>query len=306
VAHPETFVERLFYLYDHLEETAVDEIEVLLPSRRILERYSGPVYREEGQLLGRIEVYSDTTEVRELHRNKDEFLSLVSHELRTPVTSIKGYAQLLQRRARREHLPAQTASAYATIERQAARMQELIDLLLDLSRLEAGRLKIQAAPVNLTDLIKRVVEMVQSTADLHRIDMRLPREPVSIQGDERRLEQVLMNVLTNAVRYSPDGGTVTLSLECQSDRVRISVADTGVGIAPDSLARVFERFYRAASTPLPTGMGIGLYITRGIVEEHGGKIGVESELGKGSTFTVELPANTSRGAQRSPAGATEQ
>ncbi|MBV9279892.1 MAG: PAS domain-containing protein [Chloroflexi bacterium] len=289
VVNPEDFLQRLYYLYDHFEETAIDEIEVARPSHRILERYSSPVFKQDASLLGRIEVYSDVTEVRQLQRDKDEFLSLISHELRTPVTSIKGYAQLLQRRARREATAGHTLQAYDAIERQASRMQELIDILLDLSRLETGRLQLQLGDVDLNELVPRVVGMVEVMSDRHRFDVHLPPDSTRIRADERRMEQVLLNLLTNAVRFSPDGGTVTTRLDQEEDLVRLSVTDQGYGIAPDAQERIFERFYRAGQVPEATGMGIGLYITKGIVEQHGGWIAVDSAPGRGSTFTVHLP-----------------
>lgn len=289
VADPEAFRQRLLHLYEHLDETAVDEVEVVRPVRRTLERYSAPVYKEEGGLLGRIEVYSDVTEVRDLQRNKDEFLSLVSHELKTPVTSIKGYAQLLQRRARREQLPEQTRTAYQVIERQAARMQELIDTLLDLTRLETGRLVLRTKVMVLNDLVERAVQSARSTTDHHQFELHLPSQEVSVQGDGPRLEQVLASLLTNAVGYSPDGGIIAVRLEQTDTVARLSVSDQGAGIPPDALPRVFERFFRGADGPEQSGMGIGLYIARGIVEHHGGSISVESKLGQGSTFTVTLP-----------------
>jgi signal transduction histidine kinase len=289
MADPDGFERRLLYLYEHMEETAVDEVEIVRPNHRILERYSAPVHADAGQLLGRIEVYSDVTEVRALQRSKDEFLSLESHELRTPVTSIKGFAQLLQRRARRQQASETTITAYATIERQASRMQELIDLLLDLTRLDTGRLRLQVTDVNLTDLVSRMAEMVQMTTESHSIEVELPAQPVWVEGDEHRLEQVLMNLLTNAVRYSPRSTPVVVALTDSGAEARVSVVDRGVGIAPDAWTRVFERFYRAENDSQSTGMGVGLYITKGIVERHGGSIEVYSEMGKGSTFTVHLP-----------------
>jgi len=289
MADAEQFSRRLAFLYDHPEETAVDEVEVSFPVPRILERYSAPVYKEDGALFGRIEVYSDVTEVRQLERNKDDFLSLVSHELRTPVTSIKGYAQLLQRRARREQPSEQTLVAYETIERQAARMQELIDLLLDLSRLETGRLTLQIGALNLTELLTRVAAMLQLTTDQHGIRLQVPAEHTWIEGDERRLEQVVTNLLSNAIRYSPNGGTIRVLLLEEDDRICLSIEDEGIGVSLDARSRIFERFYRASGVPQSTGLGIGLYVTKGIVEQHGGTIAVESQVGHGSTFIVTLP-----------------
>ncbi|GAC1321085.1 MAG: hypothetical protein NVS2B16_22270 [Chloroflexota bacterium] len=289
VRNADDFERRLRALYEEMEETSTDEVEVESPAHRILERYSAPVYGDTGTLLGRVEVYTDVTEVRQLQRNKDEFLSLVSHELRTPVTSVKGYAQLLLRRARKEQPSEQTLLAYETIERQTQRMQDLINLLLDLSRLDSGRLRLAISEINLNDLVTRAAEMVQMTSEKYSIVLRLPARAVWIEADEQRLEQALLNLLNNAVGYSALGSTVTVSLEVDVDEVRISVRDEGVGIPADGLNRIFERFYRADGVPESTGLGVGLYIARQIVERHGGSIVVVSEVGVGSTFTITLP-----------------
>jgi len=288
MVYPDDFERRLLYLYDHLEETSTEDVEVLLPSRRTLERYSGPVYTDDGALLGRIEVYSDVTEVRALQRNKDEFLSLVSHELKTPVTSIRGYAQLLQRRAVRDAAPASTLNAYSVIERQTKRMQDLIDSLLDLARLETDKMSLALSEVNLGRLVTRVGEMMEMTQEDRQLLFDLSSEPVIIVADEQRIEQVVMNLLSNALRFSLEGGVVTVSVQRERD-ARIVVRDEGKGIAPDAHERIFERFFREEHVPDATGMGVGLYISKGIVERHGGTISVESEPGNGSTFTVSLP-----------------
>jgi signal transduction histidine kinase len=143
VKDPDRFTRSLAYLRNHLEEKVSDQIELTHPTHRVLDRYTGPVYKRDGTLFGRIEVYTDVTEVHQLQRNKDEFLAVVSHELKAPVTSIKGYAQLLGRRTVREYLQATTISSLGVIERQANRMQQLIETLLDLSRWDLGKLKFE-------------------------------------------------------------------------------------------------------------------------------------------------------------------
>lgn len=286
---PYGFADRLSYLYEHMDEVAIDEVFVARPARRILDRYSAPVHKEDGTLLGRIEVYSDVTEIRELQRSKDEFLSLVSHELRTPVTSIKGYAQLLQRRALQQPVAPRIAIAYEAIERQTLRMQALIDTLLDLSRLESGRLHLRFVAVNFTALLRHVADMVQMTTEDHEIVLRLPSDPLWVRGDEQRLEQIMTNLLSNAVRYSGAGTAVVVDLMVDNAMIRASVTDEGIGILPEALVRVFERFFRAEGVRESTGLGIGLYITKRFVEEHGGTIDVRSEVGVGSIFTVRLP-----------------
>lgn len=289
IARPETLL--AIHPEQSVEGSRV-EIEVLRPVRRILEYYSGPVHNDDGSVLGRIDVFSDITEIRELQRNKDEFLSVVSHELKTPVTSIKGYAQLLQRRAARENVSPQMAAAFEIIERQTARMQDLIDMLLDLSRIEVGRLTLSLTRVDLRALLLDLVELTRITVDdRHDLQLDVPDTPIWALADSRRLEQVVTNLLSNAVRFSPDGGTVSVRLRATDTGARIDVRDRGVGIPADAQDRIFERFFRTGTIAEDTGMGIGLFITKSIVEEHGGSIRVESEVGKGSTFTVLLPVD---------------
>jgi signal transduction histidine kinase len=288
VKDSDRFIRSQLYLQDHLEDKVSDQIEMVRPTHRVLDRYSGPVYKPDGTLFGRIEVYTDVTEVHQLQRNKDEFLAVVSHELKTPVTSIKGYAQLLGRRAVREHLQASTISSLGVIERQANRMQQLIESLLDLSRWDLGKLKFEPQQINMSELVRHTADLAGMTSESRSIDLRLPTLPVWIRGDEQRMEQVVTNLLLNAIRYSPGGETITVSLQ-EDDDVRLIVRDRGIGIPPEARLRIFERFYRGPGMTSLTGLGIGLYISKNIVEQHGGRITVESEVGAGSTFVVTLP-----------------
>lgn len=292
---PDAVLQRMLQLHADEKTISVDEFDVYYPTDRLLSRYSAPVLNEDASFVGRVDVYSDVTDARQLQRNKDHFLSLVSHELRTPVTSIKGYAQLLQRRASKESPSDQTLVAYQTIERQSGRMQRLIDLLLDLSRLESGRLWLTIDQVNLSDLVARAAEMVQMTTDEHCIALELPAPPVWIEGDEQRLDQVFANLLSNAVRFSPQGGTITMTLTQAGDEIRVVVRDRGRGIRRESIPRIFERFYHDGPSVDRPGMGVGLYITQEIVERHDGYIEVASTLDAGSTFTVHLPLTQKQG-----------
>lgn len=288
VKDPEAFTRRQAFLDLHLEDRLTDQVELIRPTTRILSRYSGPVYKEDGVLLGRIEVYTDVTEIQQLQRNKDEFLSVVSHELKTPVTSIKGYAQLLRRRADRDRSQESLLTSFGVIERQANRMQQLIETLLDLSRWDLGRLTFESRELDVVALVRRAVEGLELTNDSHRIELDLPASTVPVKGDEHRLEQVVTNLLLNAVRYSPEALSIAVRVEDGAD-ARISVRDHGIGIAADVQSHVFERFYRGPGMTDLTGLGIGLYISKNIVERHGGRIELQSSVGVGSTFTVILP-----------------
>jgi len=288
MSDPKGFADRLFYLYDHPEQHATDEVEVEDPPR-ILERYSGPVYGKEGVLLGRIEAYSDVTMVRALDRNKDAFLSSVSHELKTPITSIKGYVQLLRRRRAAEEIPEATNVAYQIIERQVVQMEELIEVLLDVARIDTGRMVLQMQDLDMRDLIDGAVKRASRAQDHQDFDVSGPQGPVSVRGDRRRLEQVFVNLMVNAAHCGRADEPVRVALSADDGRARLTVKDTGDGIATGDLPHVFDRFYRALGTSEENGMGVSLYLSKSIVEQHGGAISVETERGKGSTFTVQMP-----------------
>ncbi len=223
---------------------------------------------------------------------RDSFLSLAVHELRTPLAAALGNVQLLIRRVERAGLADDRYGRNLRIvEGQLRRLANLVDMLLDVSRLEAGQLSIQRAPVDLVALARRVIERAEGSLVTHVLRYDGPAEPIRIEGDAVRLEQVLDNLLQNAAKYSPLGSTITVLAGQQQERVWFAVRDEGVGINPAALPYLFDRFYRARdpSTRAVPGMGVGLYVVREIVAMHGGTVQVESEPGRGSTFTVWLP-----------------
>lgn len=222
---------------------------------------------------------------------KDEFLAVLSHELRSPLNPILGWTNLLQHR----NLDAKrTAAALATIERNAKLQAQLIDDLLDISRIMRGKLVLNAAPVNLTFAISAALETVRLAAETRNIHIHLalPEQPIQVFGDGGRLQQVFWNLLSNAVKFTSPGGQVCVHLTQVETNVQIQVTDTGKGIAPDFLPYVFEHFRQEdkATTRKFGGLGLGLAIARQIIEMHGGSIGVDSlGLDRGATFTVRLP-----------------
>ncbi len=288
---PEGFERRLLDLYDHMDEEAVDELEVVGTPPRLLSRYSGPVRDETGRLLGRIEVYSDVTEARAAERLKDEFLSLAAHELKTPITSLKAYAQLLRRKPIEQASPKLLTNALVTIDRQATQLTLLVNDLLDVSRVETGHLYLRLEDVDLSRLVRDLVERMTPEGTGHAVVLEAPEE-VWVRADPARVEQVVVNLLTNAIKYSPGGGEVKVSVRRQGDEAVVSVSDRGIGIPKDKLPHIFERFYQAHSTERYSygGMGLGLYISREIAQRHGGRLWVESEEGRGSTFYFALKA----------------
>lgn len=231
-------------------------------------------------------------------RIRDEFLSIAAHELKTPLTTLMGNIDLIQRRARREGgLSERDERSIGVATQQARRLKQMIDSLLDLSRLELGQLSIEPEPLDLSKLARRVVDEVQPGLLQHSITCRTPDTAVMIDGDEVRLEQVIQNLLQNAVRYSPNGGSieVVVAADAQAALASLHVRDQGIGIAAEALDQLFERFYSVPDTTIAHihGVGIGLFVVREIVTLHGGAVEVASEAGVGSTFTVNLPLRAS-------------
>jgi PAS domain S-box-containing protein len=230
-------------------------------------------------------------EAQQASQLKDEFLATVSHELRTPLNAILGWAHML-RKAPFDSVAAQ--KAFETIERNARAQSQLIDDLLDVSRIITGKLRIDVRQLDPTSFVAAATEAVQPAAEAKgvRIQLILDTGAVSVSGDPVRLQQVVWNLLSNAIKFTPRGGRVQVKLERVNSHVEIVVSDTGSGIAPEFLPHVFDRFRQAdqRTTRLYGGMGLGLAIVHNLVELHGGNVKAESEgIGKGSTFTVMLP-----------------
>ncbi|AGY58916.1 ATP-binding protein [Gloeobacter kilaueensis] len=228
-------------------------------------------------------------------RTKDEFLAMVSHELRTPLNAVLGWSQLLLRRRLDE---AATERALDAIERNARLQLQLVEDLLDISRIVTGKLHLDLRPVNLSEVLEFAMGTIRSNAEARQIQLHNPSAGSAlhhyrVMGDSNRLSQVFWNLLSNAVKFTPNGGSVEVSLLRSTDTVTINVSDTGIGIRPEFLPHVFERFRQAdsSSTRQHGGLGLGLAIVRHLVELHGGTIAVTSGgEGQGTTFTVELPA----------------
>jgi len=239
-------------------------------------------------------LYTEQVEARrkveDLSRLKDEFLSIASHELRTPVTSIKGYTQLAKTLIRENDLG--TSEEYLDIALdQIDRMSRLILELLDVSRIETGRLEIRRDPILWPNFVRDVVHRHHTAVSDRRFHVNVPDEKKIVNGDRDRLEQVLGNLLENAVKYSPDGSEIFVNVEDKGENIVTSVSDRGIGIPPDELQQVFERFHRGrqVSSTNYGGLGLGLYITKQIIERHAGSIWVESREGHGTTFYFTLP-----------------
>ncbi|GAC1314886.1 MAG: hypothetical protein NVSMB2_05130 [Chloroflexota bacterium] len=254
-------------------------------------------FGDSGELIAISLIIRDIGERRALERQKDEFLATVSHDLKNPVASIKGWAQLLMRRAHR--LPAPEREQWqhdlTTIEVTTRRLAAMIDELLDLTYVGMGRpLELHLQPTDLVALARRVANENQQLTDDHRITVQTPLETLLGVWDRARLERVVANLVSNAIKYSPDGGEVTLTLgqtvTSNGPVAQLSVSDRGLGIPFADQARIFDRFYRGASVAswIP-GSGLGLASAKQLVDLHGGSISVDSAPSRGTTFVVQLP-----------------
>jgi signal transduction histidine kinase len=245
-------------------------------------------------------------QLQELDKLKSQFLSIASHELKTPITAMSGFVQIAVRRIKRRLGAGRPTEAdwkkeeetlleqLEVVQRQTAKLARLVDELLDVSRIESGRLELQVADVDLPELIAEVMRRHQLIATRHQLRLHYdPDQTLGVRGDRDHLEQALNNLVGNAMKYSPEGGAIDVTVARAGEQeVEFSVGDHGIGIRPAELARVFGLFYRSPDRLARDvgGMGLGLFITKEIVDRHNGRIWAESEVGQGTTFHVALPA----------------
>jgi PAS domain S-box-containing protein len=269
---------------------------------------SAPVF-VAGEQVGYFAIYSDVSELqartRELaeksaelevaSKHKSEFLANMSHELRTPLNAIVGFSQVLKEKLFGQVNEKQD-EYLDDILSSSNHLLELINDILDLSKVEAGQVELERRLFSLREALERGVVMVRERALKNGVELSLELDPQVdlLEGDERRIQQVVFNLLSNAVKFTPSGGRVDVSTAKEDGEVRIAVRDTGPGISPDDQARIFEEFQQARHTngERPEGTGLGLALSRSLVELHGGRIWVESEPGKGSTFTFTIPVGS--------------
>jgi len=247
-----------------------------------------PLLSDEGILINIIATIRDITRFRQAEEMKSTFISVISHELKTPVALIKGYVSTLRREDAswdREIVQ----DSLAVIEEESDRLTGLIENLLDASRLQAGGLPIKRSDLNLPNLAKRLVEKFKKQTTPHTFLVDFPQDFPVILGDENRIGQVLSNLIGNAIKYSAQG-EIRISGQVRPDVVIVCVNDQGPGIASDDIPHIFDRFYRAPEMARQTkGAGLGLYLSRSIIEAHGGKIWVDTETGKGARICFSLP-----------------
>ena len=259
---------------------------------------ASPFLDEDGQLLGTVYVLDDITQAKEIDQMKSDFVGLVSHELRTPLTSILGFVQLILD-GKRGAITEQQEDSLMTVHRQARRLYSLIEALLDVSKIESGRIEIEREEVSLLDVARYRLEEIKPQADARNIKLEFiaPGSLPDIMGDEGRLGRVFTNLINNAMKFTPSEGTVTVRLRLDGRWILSQVIDTGPGIPEEEQDKIFEKFYHTSKlqTRLHGGSGLGLSIAKSIVEAHGGKIWVRSKLGKGSDFRFALPITGSDG-----------
>ncbi|RZL14910.1 MAG: HAMP domain-containing histidine kinase, partial [Pedobacter sp.] len=235
----------------------------------------------------------DITERKEIERRKDDFLSIASHELKTPLTTIKGYIQVLERTAP-DNAPDKFNNTLGKVASYVERLNSLIEDLLDVSRIQTGNIELHKTTFDFDAMINEAIEGLRTSATHHQIKLN-GKTGAQVIGDESHIIQVINNLLSNAVKYAPDAETIEVSISNVSDYIKVSVKDFGLGMSTEDKKRVFERFFRSGEIQKRfPGMGIGLYICDQIIKNHGGTLWVESEIGKGSTFSFTIPKNASK------------
>jgi signal transduction histidine kinase len=259
-------------------------------SARVFERYTAPIRDSLGTLIGRVLVLREMTAERGAENLQAELISVVSHELRTPLTSMLGFTNVLLGEDLEE---GEWSLHVETVRGEIVRLLAIVDDLLEFQRVGAGRFVPERTRFDLRDLIKEQAAALANASTIHRLIVEHEADPLVVEADRDRIAQVLSNLLTNAIKYSPEGGPVRVSAERKADRIRVSISDSGIGIPEDQRDKVFTKFVRieSAETAHIRGLGLGLALSREIVAAHGGAIGFDSAAGAGSVFWFDLPAD---------------
>ena len=251
---------------------------------------SAPIFDARGRVVGGVDVIRDVSKEREIDEVKSALISTVSHELRTPLTLIHGFAELLV--LRDMPVERQRSSAVEILD-ASRRLARLIDDLLSVSRMESGRLVLDPRPLDLATVVERILSPFRAMAAKHTLRTKLPANLPVVWGDPDKVEQILTNLVGNAIKYSPGGGEVLVTVDVDGDTVQVSVRDQGIGMSPRDMGQLFEKFYRVDREEVRRagGTGLGLYITKRLVEMHGGRLWAESWPGVGSVFRFTLPTS---------------
>jgi len=256
---------------------------------------AAPVRTPDGRLVGAVGIAVDMTALYNLQRERDMYIHTISHDLRLPLTVILGHAELLEETLKQSDINGTLLKNISMILKGAANMQSMVEDLVDSARIEGGKLVMHRAAIELPALMADLLERFEHVLPADRLEVQLPPDLPPVPADADRLQRIILNLLTNALKYSPPEDRVVIHLQREGGTVVISVIDRGPGIAEEDIPHIFQRYYQPRGTR-SAGMGLGLYITKMLVEAHGGTIGVESETGKGCRFFFSLPVNLQGGA----------
>ena len=260
-----------------------------------------PVKNKHGKIIGASKIARDITDkieaekkrvlyterLKELNNYKDEFMAMASHELKTPMTIIKANLQILEQRMKAD---ANIDFIHRTLK-QVNKLTDLVNSLLDISKIHSGKLQINTSRVDMNILLKEITDNIQQTTSTHKIFFKENKEKLFAIADNERIDQVLVNMLINAIKYSPECGDIIVESHKNDDKIIVSIKDNGIGIPQEDLENIFSRFYRVSGLASTfKGTGIGLYIASEIVKQHGGSVWAESKLGEGSVFYFSIPA----------------
>jgi PAS domain S-box-containing protein len=286
------FQARLSALLAGEEVAPVEDLELFHPAFqevRVFQLRLFSVLSQEKERAGVVAILQDVTKSREMDRMKNEFISTAAHELRTPLSVILGFAELML--LEQDFSEDQKQEFLQTIVQKAEALTRLVNELLDLSRMESGgMIALNPTRCSVNEVLLPLVDQYRRIYPVHRFEAELPEDRLDLWIDSGKIGQVLENLLSNAVKYSPAGGSVHLSVGFDGDMCRVTLVDQGIGMTPQQVAKVFDKFYRADFTNTAIGgLGLGMAISRNIVEAHGGTIWVESEVGKGTAVTFTLP-----------------
>ncbi len=290
VKDPEKYRAAMERLRANPDETTFDEFEDKVTGR-VFQGFTSPVLDDRGGFIGRLWTLRDVTEQRELDRLKDDFVATVSHELRTPLTSMMGFLEMI-REGEAGALTDEQKRFLAIVYRSSERLQRLVGDLLFVARLDANGLQLQFAHLRVDAIVSEALESVAALARSREVEVVSDvRKVPPVWGDRERLAQLIGNLVSNALKFTPPGGRMTVRAFADDGRAVIEVEDTGIGIPKSEQDRLFQRFFRSstATEQAIPGTGLGLVISKAIAEAHGGTIGVSSDTGQGTCFRVELP-----------------
>lgn len=254
---------------------------------------TAPVHDATGRGYGAVSVFRDVTTHKQMDRLKDEFISVLSHELRAPLATISGYTQMLIKQISRRDDLREELGELELIRTCTHQLSTLVRNLLDVSRHESGSLTLNLQPISLAEAVNAVGQRLANLSLNHRLVVHLPADLPKIVADRDRVQQILTNLIGNAIKFSPDGGEIVVSAQVDEGQALVTISDRGIGIGKYDLCRLFDRFYRADNAENRTfeGIGLGLHVSRILVEAHGGQITAQSKKGQGSVFSFTLPLN---------------